>query len=42
MKWKLLEPADIGSKRVKNRIIMAPMETRLSTISGDVTNEMID
>ena len=42
MKWKLLEPANIGSKRVKNRIIMAPMETRLSTIAGDVTNEMID
>ena len=42
MKWKLLEQANIGSRRVKNRIIMAPMETRLNTISGDVTPAMID
>ena len=42
MKWKLLEPYFIGSRRVKNRIIMAPMETRLNTISGDVTQSMID
>ena len=42
MKWKLLEPAFMGSKSIKNRIIMAPMETRLNTISGDITSEMID
>jgi len=42
MKWKLLESSRIGSRLVKNRIIMAPMETRLNTISGDVTQSMID
>lgn len=42
MGWKLLEPILIGSSRAKNRIVMAPMETRMSTISGDVTQGMID
>ncbi len=34
MGWKLLEPILIGNKCAKNRIVMAPMETRLSTIYG--------
>ena len=42
MEWKLLEPILIGGKRAKNRIVMAPMETRLSTITGDITQAMID
>lgn len=41
MKWKLLEPITIGNKVMKNRIIMPAMETRMSTISGDVKPEMI-
>jgi 2,4-dienoyl-CoA reductase-like NADH-dependent reductase (Old Yellow Enzyme family)/thioredoxin reductase len=39
---KLLEPVCVGKTTFKNRIVMPPMETRLNTISGDVTNELID
>jgi 2,4-dienoyl-CoA reductase-like NADH-dependent reductase (Old Yellow Enzyme family)/thioredoxin reductase len=42
MVLKLLEPILIGGSLAKNRIIMAPMETRLSTMSGDITQAMID
>jgi 2,4-dienoyl-CoA reductase-like NADH-dependent reductase (Old Yellow Enzyme family)/thioredoxin reductase len=42
MVLKLLEPILIGGSLAKNRIVMAPMETRLSTISGDITQAMID
>ncbi len=42
MKWKLLEPVKIGKKISKNRIAMAPMETRMSTIYGDITQNMLD
>ena len=42
MKWKLLEPVKIGDKVSKNRIVMAPMETRMSTIYGDITQNMLD
>ena len=42
MEWKLLEPTAIGNKLMKNRIAMAPMETRMSTLDGDVTQRMID
>ncbi len=42
MEWKLLEPILIGKKYAKNRIVMAPMETRLSTITGDITQAMTD
>jgi NADH:flavin oxidoreductases, Old Yellow Enzyme family len=42
MGLKLLEPISIGSSRAKNRIVMAPMETRMSTISGDITQGLID
>ena len=42
VEWKLLEPIVIGNKRMKNRIVMPPMETRMNTISGDVTREMVD
>jgi len=39
---KLLEPIKIGTKTARNRIFMPPMEARLNTMYGDVTNEMID
>jgi 2,4-dienoyl-CoA reductase-like NADH-dependent reductase (Old Yellow Enzyme family)/thioredoxin reductase len=42
MEWKLLEPTVIGKKHIKNRIVMPPMETRMNTIDGDVTRDMID
>lgn len=39
---KLFEPIFVGKTIFKNRIVMPPMETRLNTIAGDVTNELID
>jgi 2,4-dienoyl-CoA reductase-like NADH-dependent reductase (Old Yellow Enzyme family)/thioredoxin reductase len=42
MEWKLLEPILIGNKLAKNRIVMPPMETRMSTINGDITERMLD
>ncbi len=39
---KLLEPIKVGNKTLRNRIFMPPMEARLNTIDGDVTNEMLD
>lgn len=41
-KFKLLEPIQVGTKTFKNRMVMAPMETRLNTPDGNVTSEMID
>ncbi len=38
--WKLLEPIRVGHKTFKNRILMAPMETRLSNPDGSSTQEM--
>lgn len=37
----LFQPGQIGSMTVKNRIVMPPMSSRLSTIDGEVTDEMI-
>jgi 2,4-dienoyl-CoA reductase-like NADH-dependent reductase (Old Yellow Enzyme family)/thioredoxin reductase len=42
MKQKLFEQITIGTKQSKNRIVMPPMETRMSTPSGDVSQNMID
>ncbi len=42
MAYKLLEPIKIGKMLAKNRIVMAPMETRLSSLSGDITQSMVD
>jgi len=42
MNLKLLEPIEIGKKLMKNRILMPAMETRMSTLSGDIKPEMID
>ncbi|MEM4581837.1 MAG: FAD-dependent oxidoreductase, partial [Candidatus Korarchaeum sp.] len=40
--WKLLEPVKVGTKNLKNRIVMAPMCTRLASADGSVTQKMID
>ncbi len=37
-----MEPIQVGSYTFKNRIVMAPMETRLSTPIGDTSQEMCD
>ena len=39
---KLMEPIQVGSYTLKNRIVMAPMETRLCTPIGDTTQQMCD
>lgn len=41
-KWKLLEPVQISSMLLRNRIVMSPMETRLSRPDGSTTKVMID
>lgn len=38
--WKLLEPIQIGNKTLKNRIVMPPIETRLSPPDGISTEIM--
>ena len=40
--WKLLEPITVGGKEFRNRIVMAPMETRLSNPDGSSTQAMAD
>ena len=40
--WKLLEPIEVGKKTFRNRIVMAPMETRLSNPDGSSTKAMAD
>ena len=37
-----MEPIQVGSYTLKNRIVMAPMETRLCTPIGDTTQQMCD
>ncbi len=39
---KLFEPIRIGSMEVKNRIVMAPMSSRLSTEFGVISDRIID
>jgi len=39
---KLLESIKIGNKTLRNRIVMPAMETNMSSVYGDVSNEMID
>lgn len=38
----LLSPITIGPARVKNRIVMAPMNTSFAGPNGEVTDKMID
>lgn len=38
----ITEPIQVGKLVFKNRMVMAPMETRLSTPIGDVSQEMCD
>ena len=38
----LLQPGKIGSLYVRNRVIMAPLGSRLTTENGAVTDDMIE
>jgi len=40
--WKLLEPIKVGTVLLKNRIVMAPMETMHNNADGSVSQDMID
>ncbi|MCR5230354.1 MAG: NADH:flavin oxidoreductase, partial [Solobacterium sp.] len=40
--WIIKEPLQVGAYTFKNRMVMPPMETRLSTMHGDTTQEMCD
>ena len=40
--WKLLEPIKVGAVLLKNRIVMAPMETMHNNADGSVSQDMID
>ena len=40
--WKLMEPIKVGNKIWRNRIVMAPMESRLSNPDGSSTVEMAE
>ncbi|HBT20817.1 MAG TPA: hypothetical protein DEA47_05605 [Peptococcaceae bacterium] len=37
----LFQPGKIGNMEVKNRLVMPPMSSRLSTVNGEVTKELI-
>jgi 2,4-dienoyl-CoA reductase-like NADH-dependent reductase (Old Yellow Enzyme family)/thioredoxin reductase len=41
-KWKLLEPVLVGTMRLRNRMVMAPMESRLNRPDGSVTQRLIN
>ncbi len=40
--WMLLEPIEVGSMQLRNRIVMAPMETMHNHADGSVSQTMID
>lgn len=40
--WQLLEPVKVGTVLLKNRIVMAPMETMHNNADGSVSQDMID
>ncbi len=40
--WKLLEPIKVGNKVLRNRIVMPPMETRLSNFDGSSTEKLAE
>jgi len=40
--WRLLEPVKVGSKILKNRIVMPPMCTHFAASDGSVTQRLID
>lgn len=39
---RLLEPGQIGKMQLKNRIVMAPMESSIAAADGSVTQEVLD
>lgn len=41
-KYLINRPFSIGGKVMRNRIVLPPMETRMSTITGDAMPELID
>ena len=40
--WKLLEPVKIGPVLLRNRMVMAPMETMHNHADGSVSQDMVD
>jgi len=40
--WKLLEPIKVGTVLLRNRMVMAPMETMHNNADGSVSQDMID
>lgn len=40
--WKLLEPVKVGTMSLRNRMVMAPMETKHNNADGSVSQDMID
>jgi len=40
--WKLLEPVKVGTVLLKNRMVMAPMETMHNNADGSVSQDMVD
>ncbi len=40
--WKLLEPVKLGPVSLRNRIVMAPMETMHNHADGSVSQDMVD
>ena len=41
-KWKLLEPVLVGTMKLRNRMVMAPMESRLNRPDGSVSQRLIN
>jgi 2,4-dienoyl-CoA reductase-like NADH-dependent reductase (Old Yellow Enzyme family)/thioredoxin reductase len=40
--WKLLQPVEVGPVLLRNRMVMAPMETMHNHADGSVSQDMID
>jgi 2,4-dienoyl-CoA reductase-like NADH-dependent reductase (Old Yellow Enzyme family)/thioredoxin reductase len=41
-KWKILEPIKVGTVLLRNRMVMAPMETMHTNADGSVSQDMVD
>ena len=39
---KLLEPIEIGSLKLRNRVVMPPMCTRMSNLDGSVSERLVN
>ncbi|NLE74819.1 MAG: FAD-dependent oxidoreductase [Actinobacteria bacterium] len=40
--WELLKPIKVGNKKLKNRMVMAPLENHLNNADGSVSKKLID